>query len=128
MNGRFVLKTSLTIRNPADPKVKEIISEIRDRFGDYVVRQVANLVVIRYNGNLDITSVARLNNLVGRLGDHAAYGALVDTSFGGVPNALRVIGPTTEEIATTRHIHSSKIMSFEKERMRRMTQVSTAQA
>lgn len=126
MIGRFVLKTSLTIRNPDNAKVKEIISEIRERFGDFVVMTANSLVVVKFHGDLDISSVARLNNLVGRLGDHAAYGALVDTSFCGVPNALRVIGPTTEEIAMARNLHSSKIMSFEKERVRRMTQAPAA--
>lgn len=122
MIGRYTMHTSFTTRDLDHPKVREIIDEIRERFGHDAVRACSSLVVVKYDGTLDITSVARLDNLVSRLGDYALSGALVTTSFCGVPNAIRVIGPSPKEIATTRHMLSAKIMSFESRRVTRTMQ------
>lgn len=119
MHGIYLLNTTLTIRNLQNhAKAQEIIHEIRDRFGEKVVQTANNLVVIKHCAHLDISSVARLDALVGRLGDIAAYGALITTSFNGFPHALRFIGPNLDEITTTRNTCAAKILSFERERLR----------
>lgn len=128
MIGRYTLHTTLNIRDPQDPKVQEILTEIRDRFKECVVGTANSLVVIRFIGEIDITSVSRLYNLVDRLGDYAVYGALVDTSYCGIPNALRVIGPNITEIATTRNMMAAKIMSFEKARVQRCARLPSSNA
>ncbi len=119
MHGNYLLSTTLCIRNlQNNAKAQEIIQEIRGRFGEEVAHTANNLIVIKHHANLDISSVARLDALVGRLGDLAAYGALVTTSFNGFPHALRFIGPSLDEITTTRNTYAAKIISFERERMR----------